>query len=136
MPYQIAFDEPVRCYFVAWTGTVEADDLRAFYHDIADRTWFRPGLDGLHDFRAADLRITRPEVSAIADTLAMLERMFGKGRVANVVADDTVARALDGFGWAPERTRSVFTDYGGAKEWLELPEGYIGPFDPPAGASG
>lgn len=135
MPHEIIFDESVGCYFVEWTGTVEVEDLRAFLHNIAVQSWFRPGLNGLHDFRTADLRIIQSEISVIADTLTMLERMFGKGRVANVVVDDPVARKLDAFGWARERDRRVFTDHATAKEWLELPEGYVGPFDKPAGAS-
>ena len=73
MRHKVAFDESVGCYFVEWTGTVEADNLKAFYHDIAVQTWFRPGLNGLHDFRTAAIVL---DGSAISSTRRAVENFI------------------------------------------------------------
>ena len=62
----------------------------------------------------------------------------GTGRMAAVVGDDRTFALIQSFNEIAsnfERSRRVFIDDQAAKEWLELPEGYVGPFDKPAGAS-
>ena len=74
----------------------------------------------------------------IANLHKMTDAIFGAGRVAAVVGDDRTFALIQSFNATarnPERFRRVFRDAQAAKAWLELPEGYVGPFDKPAGAT-
>ena len=127
MPHKIAFDESVGCYFAVWAGPVVADEFLEFYRNVAKRPWFRPGLNGLHDFRQADIRANRSDTIRIASYRMMLREMFGPGRAARVVADrgsEKALRSIDVVVSDTDREVEVFTDYEAAKAWLGLPEGY------------
>ena len=132
MPYEIEFDESVNCYFVEWTGTIHLIDWQAFRKDIAGRPWFRPGLNGLHDHRRATLSLTRSEILDYATTQKLLKSAFGAGRAANVMRDQKGVALVWDFALVAgggQRLIEGFTDYQAATAWLELPEGYVGPFD-------
>ena len=136
MPYEIAFDEPVGCYFVVWTGTIRLIDWQAFRKDIAGRPWFRPGLNGLHDHRRATFTITRSEILDYATTQELLKSAFGVGRAANVMRDQKGVALVRDFALVAggdQRMIEGFTDYQAAKAWLELPTDYVAPFGTPEG---
>ncbi len=132
MAHEIAVDEAMNCYFVRWTGVVEADELSAFYRNFARLPWFRPGLSCLADMRQAIFRTSRPETWLITDLQKFAASMFGTGRVAAVISDhetENFVRSVNSLTSSPERPREVFRDYEAAKAWLELPVDYVSPLD-------
>ena len=132
MAHEIAIDEALNCYFVRWTGVVDASELRAIYNEIARLPWFRPGLNCLNDLRQADARVDQSDIWMFSDLQNFAGPMFGSGRVAAVVSDDrtyNLVRTMNTVTKSPERTREVFRDYEAAKAWLGLPADYVGPFE-------
>ena len=132
MPHRTAFDESVGCYFIEWSGTVEADEWQAWFREIANYPRFRKGLNGLHDLRQAAFRLDQQELLRVADILRMTEPMYGAGRVANVVPDEKSRALMQSFlsiARSLERSRKIFTSYEDAKAWLGLPVDYVAPFE-------
>ena len=138
MPHRTTIDESVDCYFIEWSGTVEADEWQAWFREIANFPWFRKGLNGLHDLRHAQIRLGRSKSWMVADILQKTNSMFGAGRVVHLVADQMNYALLQSYFSVtntPERTRKVFTSYEDAKAWLGLPTNYVGSLDRPEGAT-
>ena len=132
MPHEIAVDEAVNCYFVRWTGEIEAAELRAFYYDLARLPWFRSGLNCLADMRQASFRTSASDRSLMIQLQRLASTMFGTGRVATVVSDQQTynyAISIDSLTGSPERPRKIFRDYEAARAWLGLPVDYVSPLD-------
>ncbi len=132
MPHKISVDELVGCFFVEWTGTVTTMELESFFREIATLPSFRPGLNGLHDVRQADIRASKSDMLKIGRTQAMVDTMFGAGRDAGVTGDDrthALVSSLVAIADTKKRPTRAFTDYEAAKEWVGLSADYISPFD-------
>ncbi len=132
MPHKISVDELAGCFFVEWTGTVTTMELESFFREIATLPSFRPGLNGLHDMRQADIRASKSELLSIGRTQAMVDTMFGAGRDAGVTRDDQTHALLSylvAIADTKKRPTRAFTDYEAAKEWVGLSADYISPFD-------
>ena len=133
MPHKFSVDELVGCFFVEWTGTVAQDELKSFFREIASLPSFRPGLNGLHDMRQADIRASKSDMMEIGKTQTMVDTMFGAGRDAGVTRDKETHALLSSLVFiasTEERPARAFISYEDAKEWLGLPTDYISPFDP------
>ncbi len=107
-------------------------ELESFFREIATLPSFRPGLNGLHDMRQADIRASKSELLSIGRTQAMVDTMFGAGRDAGVTRDDQTHALLSylvAIADTKKRPTRAFTDYEAAKEWVGLSADYISPFD-------
>ena len=87
MPFLIKFHEQYGFYSIRWSGVVMYTDLREFFKAIAERDWFRPGLNALHDFREAQIALSDLELADLTGFYSNLADMFGPGRSVNIVTD-------------------------------------------------
>ncbi len=103
---------------------VRYEDLTDFIKAIAGCDWFRPGLNGLHDWRDATIDLSDSDRARLTGYYSHVGDIFGSGRAVAIVADAAGRRLVETFAAARtkiSRERFAVEDLPSALEALGLP---------------
>jgi hypothetical protein len=126
MPFTIKYHGPQRLYSVRWSGRVTKDDVRTFFKTISGCDWLKPGLDGLYDYRDAQVIFSETDTSDLMTWEYLTGEIFGPGLAVSIVVDDAarnLVNAIAGVSPKVERTRISVEDLPSALSTLGLPHG-------------